>query len=322
MKTASNNRFAQAVADHEDFRTFAFFSANLQKLMPAIPYNRHPALFMEANNYARMAMDDTHNMAWAATYRPSAELLAGMQNPGIIASFHTGPYRLVCTWLARKGIPITIVISADVEKKQTDRNRQVYKQVVNDEVTAYEYLVAEDPLVLRKMIGALKRGRYLVCYIDGHTGVNNNRQGRTSMVMDFMAHQLRVKTGAAELARLARVPIYPLLAYFDEQNHPVLKRFDTLWPCLDGNNGSEAVADRMRRLYGHLHDIVARYPMQWEGWFYIQHDLVHTPGLADGNLFQYYLPFKVADRHFLLHKESFSAFPISPQIYQKLKERV
>ena len=66
---------------------------------------------MEANNYARMAMDDTHNMEWAATCRPSAELLAGMRNPGIIASFHTGPYRLVCTWLARRGIPITIVIS-------------------------------------------------------------------------------------------------------------------------------------------------------------------------------------------------------------------
>src|SRR3546814_4229719 len=114
MITNIKNRFVEAVADHDNLRAFAFFSANLHKLHPGVPYDRHPALFLEANRYARLAMDDQLNIRWVDKYEPPAGFLEGMREPGIIASFHTGPYRLLCMWLARMGVPSTIVFASDV----------------------------------------------------------------------------------------------------------------------------------------------------------------------------------------------------------------
>ena len=315
--------FVEEVADDNRLRAFTFFSANLQKLCPDLLYEQHRSLFLQANRYADLTLDDERNIRWANTLEPPAGLLDGMDRPGIIASFHTGPYRLLCMWLAKQGVPITMVISADVAMRQEQRNRKAYGQVAGGDASAgYEYLYADDPMVLRKMIHALKRGRFLVCYIDGNMGVGKNTQSRNTLTLDFMAHQLRVRTGVAELARIAGVPIYPVMTHFDDHNRPAFQRFGTIDPQAAGNGGKAAVAGWMEQLYGHLGTEVRQHLPQWEGWFYIHHDFVRHKTDIYGGLLRYYLPFKMGGRHFLLNKESYNAQPVTEEVYLLMKAHV
>lgn len=320
MDKTTRIRFSAEMENHDNLRAFAFFSANLHKLLPEVPFEDHASFFMEASRYWQLAGDDQRNLNWVDSCGTQG-WPEGWHKPGIVATFHTGPYRLPTMWLAKQGVPLTLVVSADVARKQHDSYRTSYERIAGSpQAGGYEYLVAEDPMILRKMVRAVQRGRFLLVYVDGHTGVGKNPHGRGTLTMDFLAHQLRVKTGVAELARLARVPIYPVLARFDRQDQPVIERFEML--ALDGTaHGAIGVGEGMAILYRHLATFVRQYPMQWEGWFHVHHDLVRPKGSA-GGLFRHYLPFKLANRCFLLDKGSFRAYPLSEQVYQKLKKSV
>ena len=311
------------VADDTDLRAFAFFSASLHKLMPGVPFQQHRKLYLEAKRFGRLAMDDERNTQWANTLMPQADFLTDMDQPGIIASFHTGPYRLLCMWLAKLGLPITVVIAADVAQEQDALNVKAESQLTkNATAIDYEYLFADDPMILRKMVRALKGGRFLVFYVDGNMGVGKNSKSRNTVTIDFLAHQIRVRTGVAELARRTGAPIYPVLTYYDDACKPVFRRFDAIKPDEAGDSCRGLVTRWMEQLYGHLQNVIQRDAMQWEGWFYIHHDLVLDATARESGLFNHYLPFMVANRYFLLHKDSFNALPIPRTVYQILKARV
>lgn len=306
--------------DDDQLRAFAFFSANVHKLMPNVPYEHHARLFEEADRFVQLAADDRLCHHWLETGACSTAPPVDLTQPGVIAAYHTGPYRLLPMWLAKHGVSITLVVSADVAQNQRD-TYNAWHRLLGAGKGSFAMLDAEDPLVVLKMIRALGRGDFLLVYVDGNMG-SGQAQSRSALTVDFLAHQIRVRTGVAEVARLASVPIYPILSRFDVADRP---QFDVL-PCINPGSARQDrtawVAETMRLIYGHLSGLLADNPMQWEGWYYVHGDMVCGEAAQVTEWFRFYLPFRLREHHFLLHKDSYRAYRLSERLYQQLRKSV
>lgn len=298
--------------------TFTFFSANLSKLLPSVPLAHHPAYFSEAGRYHKMAHDRRNDEAVLHGLRSVMPLSDIRKAPGVIATFHIGAYKLLPLWLINTGIPLTLLVSADVAARERESYRVQSSRFAAEGQPPLELLEAEDPMVIRKMIRSIRRGNWVLIFVDGNEGMATKPSTtcRTNLLMNFLAHKLHVKTGAAELAFLAGCPIYPLALLFDEQLNPKL----TSLPLMAFPKGvrQDAVREIMQVLYGWLARMIRQSPAQWEGWFYVHHDLQHGDKLDYRALLQQFLPFSVGDHRFLLHRDTYGAYPASDGTYRKI----
>lgn len=305
-------------------RSFAFFSANLHQLLPDIPYEEHANLFRQADRYGKLALDTSHHRHGLDSLSWPSGTLPDWARPGIVATFHTGPYRLLPMWLARKGLPITVLLAADIAAAQHvdyEQARHLIETTTGKPIN-YQVLHAENPLVLRQLLRALQQGRFVVIYVDGQLGAAAAGPGRLrdthgTLELDFMGRPMRVRTGVAELARLSGRPIYPWTMSFDAADQPVLHPGPVL-SIPAGPRDPAIIQQVMEQLYAYLAQSVSDRPMQWEGWYYVHHDLTRARSDAKGGMLRHYLPFCFADRYFLLHKDSLTVQVISSRVYQKL----
>ena len=293
---------------------FTFFSANLHKLLPHIPLADHAAYFKQAAHYQRMAHDRQHDRSVLKHLAAHQGLPYGMLNePGVVATFHLGAFKLLPLWLINSGIPLTLLVSADIATKEYDNYQAM---AANAGARApLEVLPANEPMVMRKMVRAIERGNWVVVFLDGIEGVGRSRSGRTDLTVDFLAHRLHVKSGVAELAHLAKCPIYPLVLTYDGTANPMpnVLHLPALKPL--AQTRQVAVQQTMEALYGWLAGLVYRCPAQWERWFYIHHDLEHDSALDNGALMLQFLPLTTGKNHFLLHRDTYGAYSASERVY-------
>jgi len=297
---------------------FTFFSANLSRLLPEVSLSDHPAYFNQAGRYHKMAHDRRNDALALKILRKAKPMDTIPKEPGVIATFHIGAYKLLPLWLISCGIPLTLLVSADIAAKERKTYQALSLRFAAEGQPPVEILEAEDPLVIRKMIRSIGRGNWVLIFLDGNEGAvaKQSATSRTDLLIDFLAHKLRVKTGVAELAFLARCPIYPLALRFDEQLNP---KPMSLAP-IDFPDGQRQDATReiMERLYRWLAAMIYQFPAQWEGWFYVHHNLQHRDAVDHRTLLQQFLPFSVHGHPFILHRETYGAYPASEQTFRKL----
>lgn len=102
--------------------------------------------------------------------RGAHSLPDGLPEWGILLSFHYGPYRLLPKILLAAGYKVALVASAKV----LDREREQYRVQLEQEgigQQALHCLDADDPVVLKKMLRAVKNEGYIVLvYLDADEG--------------------------------------------------------------------------------------------------------------------------------------------------------
>lgn len=302
-------------------RTFAFFSANLHQLLPHIPYEEHLTLYNQSTRFGRLALDESRSQRWLQEDFLPPEILRTLSRPGIIATFHTGPYRVLPMWLALKGRPVTVLVSGDVAENQGVQFDETYRYLcAQSALTApYSCLVAEDPFVLRKMLRALDQGHYLVIYVDGHTGTGAVTKRKDTSVLDFLGRPLQIRTGVAELARISSAPIYPMMMKFDTVDKPTIIAGQP-YGFQNTARQPEEIHSVMKMLYSGLEIFLEEHAMQWEGWYHIHHDLLMARHSPNGGILRHYMPFQLGNRYFLLHKDSLSSFSINAAVYHQVKK--
>src|SRR5690606_10611134 len=191
------------------------------------------------------------------------------------ATFHIGAYRLLATWFIHRRIPLTLLVTAGRAAAETRNHQAAVEQLEGDgDPAAFDLLQAEDPMVMRKLVRAMESGYYVLAFLDGNQGVERpvHVPCRQDLEVPFLAHRLRVKTGIAELAYLTGRPVYPLAVLRTDGGELAPVSMQPLVRPSDAVR-SEFVRHTMQNLYGWLAELVARHPMQWEGWFYVHHDL-------------------------------------------------
>lgn len=249
---------------------FARFSANLYHCLPALPLERHEALFSEACAHQALAV------AEQACAEQTNRLLAQpvfpelVRTPGIIATYHFGSYRLIGKWLAMHRIPFALVLASSVYRMQGPVFQEIIRKSAGED-TRFTLIDAENRLSLIHMKRALDSGHHLLVYLDGNTGAGS---GKHACEVPFLEGRLRVRAGTAYLAAMTRSPIYPIA---NRRNDSYQNRFEMASPIHVAAKRSMrdlAITDTMVELYGWLAGMVRDSPAQWEAWFYLHHGLV------------------------------------------------
>lgn len=268
-----------------------FLRANLSHFMPDLTSDRHEAIYLRLlTNHWLSAQSfryvDFGSLAYMAVGGDTDFLQpSDLPRPArIFCTYHLGGYRGIMVMLLNAGYHLTLVIDRKTLTKQ-----QTYIGGVSDQLRAFnskagsiEILEAENPAIGRQMAGALHKGRSVLIFLDGNTGVGglydrNNRQLRISFLNGIIVS----RTGIAVLAHATRTPIIPLISYYKTVEGCELPYYDSL-PTIHPQPGISAevfVRQTTQQLYDHLANYLRQYVDQWESWFY-WHKFLDQDGLA------------------------------------------
>lgn len=251
----------------------ALFRANIYHFLPDYPASRYDELYRQVCANQRQAADDYRQARpeWIASR--CLELggwLARVQaRPGIIATYHTGSYRLLNLCLATAGLPLALLVSAEVAARERQSMLLKQQRLTKDARPDRPLVVleAEDPHILRKTGRLLAQGYYVVFYVDGNTGAAEGRSTHL-LQLPFLAGRLNVRQGIPLLSYLAGVPVYPIRC--DRQHGvPHFVCADPMVPH-PGETRNDYAVRVMAMLYRFLEVALEQDPATWECWRYIQ----------------------------------------------------
>ena len=302
----------------DQWRTFAFYSANLQCLMPGVPLEQHKAYFEQTQRL--QDFNSLNNSLEQLDLLKDAKWADGISAPGIVATFHMGPYHLVCGWLMRQGIPFSLVLSDDIFQHKAASYSRLYREVTGCATSSEDFglINAANPHSLFQMRRAMMKGHLLLVYVDGNTGVRD----QSGLPLNFLDGTLRVKTGVAYLSYLMQCQVYPVLCHWEEKRAQ-WKAAEPILPYA-GESRQQYVQRCMTVVYGLLADSLPQYTPQWEGWKYVHHDIHAGDGKPNRRKLDrhmpvtQFMPFTLGSATFLLERKRLQAYPIPAQVYRRV----
>jgi lauroyl/myristoyl acyltransferase len=323
-----------------------FLRANLSHFCPDVPTERHEAIYfrlltnhwlsarsfryVDFGSLAHMGINgDTDFLKLTDAPRPSR----------IFCTYHLGGYRAVLAMLLNAGYPLTLVIDNRTLKSQKEYIENISAQLnqYNQASASIDMLDAESPAIGRQMAGALHKGRSILIFLDGNTGVGgiyqrNNRQLRVS----FLNKTIVSRSGIATLAHATRTPIIPIISYYKTVDGVEIPYYDCL-PAIEPKAvpAEVFVRETTQQLYDLLADYVRRYVDQWESWFYFHKFLdfdaltatssddepvVDAPVTAFRFNEERYSLFKIEQTSYLFDRQTYQAFPLTDDAFDWLHQ--
>ncbi len=255
-------------------------SAGLRNYLPLLPTTTHAQLYREMLFYKQVSVWEQTDVRALEYVQTEGEGLATLQEPQkgpfIFCTMHTGSYRLLNLYLIQQGIPFTLVIGHAVLQREGKAFEQVYAYL--NKPGSLPLIDAEQSSAGIQMLRALKEGRSLVLYLDGHTGAGADTVANSnSCIVDFLGQQLYARKGIAHLAHAAKVPILPVACYCSNISRIHLHFYAAILPDAQQERALFALqtTQALYKLFGRL---IERYPGQWEGWLTLhQTALVSEP---------------------------------------------
>ncbi len=118
-----------------------------------------------------------------------------------------------------------------------------------------------------KLLQQLRKGHVVLMHVDGNAGLSGKRGTNSRCLVQFANFPISVKTGIANLAWIANVPILPIIALANGMDEG---RIICGEPILRPESSSVSsrdtfVQDTMQSLYSILEKYGRQYPEQWPG---------------------------------------------------------
>ncbi|WP_134090840.1 hypothetical protein [Olivibacter sp. XZL3] len=315
--------FSLAKANDRTLYHYAFFSANLHRFLPHIPWHEHARLFKEmALNQSLSLLDMQYATVFADnTLQTAVENLRDQlqAQPGIVVTFHTGSYRLLNFLLTKAGVPISLVVSKHTYMKEGEAFREAFRKLGNG-TGHFDLIVAEQPQALLRMVRSLKDGNNLLLYMDGNTGM----RARLNQLeeISWFGKPLFVRRGVPYLAHAAQVPIYPVLSERGATGVDllILSKIDPAGFV----QRTAFIAETCQHLYALLEAVLQKQPEQWTCWPYIHRNLGPSisgnPLSEPENQLSCWSVFKFGSDCYLFDKINYQFFMITSEMYKDCVE--
>jgi lauroyl/myristoyl acyltransferase len=316
--------------------SYNMVSASLLNFLPDIPQQNHLKLYKHILYYQQCSMLDQMHPELTDTIiaeNESQKLLHQLRRePSIIVTFHTGSYRLLNLYLMRGAIPFALVLSSEVLCRQGEEIKRIFAECAGGNLDL-ECINAEAANAALLMLGALRRGKSLLVYIDGNTGSTAGAENLFPTA--FLNGRLLVRKGVSVIAHISNRPIHCMATYYDETDKLNLQYLGEIRP-MTGEPRDTFTARSISQIYIHLASIVHRYPAQWEAWLYL-HKSVHLSAAnkalpviqqhnfpAAHNFYRFnsneFSTFIVDEQYYLLHKRSYTFYLIDRCLFECLSQ--
>lgn len=240
-------------------QAFTSASAAMRHLLPHISFQEQEHLLSRLDFFIRLQnFDENFDLRDITTIEGNVEQI-DPGHPHIFCTFHYGSYRNVAQHLAFQHIKFSLLLTRDVLENQATR----WRSLPNAECC--EFLAAEDPLVVKRCISAIRSGRSILVYVDGNSGVGGEtiREDGAMVTIPFLGGTIHVRHGIYALSRLSGLPIVPLINVFDE----IDKRRLLVGELISCPKWKTA-HDCMESVFSILAEQIKRDAAQWEGWIY------------------------------------------------------
>lgn len=274
MHTIQNDVHAISVTGSVDwYRRFALFSTNLGLMLPDIPFIEHEKLFKKTLINQRLSFLDeefhqTIPLFWRADRKLDMKHL--LAYPAIIATFHTGSYRLISYLLMQSNVPIALLLSHDVKRLQGQAILERAEHLGGRH--RCRLVEAEKPTAPFQLMRAVKEGYTVLAYLDGNTGSGMPLINKNLVTINFLNGRLRARQGLFFLANKLKVPLYGIIS----RRLPEVGV--ELWFNREYQPGESMLESSYRtgavhQLYSDLGQEIRKEPWQWDHWFFLHESL-------------------------------------------------
>jgi hypothetical protein len=330
-----------------------FFSANLSRLLPSMPIDLHEQYYFDFMTYRALAVHQSQkadtvtdlitegNMNFMSSIRAE---------PRIFCTFHLGSYRSLMGFMIREGLDFALLLDQRTYQEQGEDILRSFTAIKAHFSSQASYFVVnvEKPGSLLSVFQHVGKGRSLITYLDGNTGMGGIAVDNPSVYLDiaFLGQPFRSRKGVALLSYLCNRPIIPAISYYANGEPP-----GTLWfgtPIPPPADRSAAVKDSFveritKDLYNILEDHLRIYPLQWEPWLYVHKfldiprlknrltpdtriigDGKEEPGSGESALLTFnhqgFGLFKIDDQGILFEKNAYQSYVIDRQAFDILSD--
>lgn len=316
---------------------FNLVAANIKQIFPYLNFNSHRDIFKNISLYQKLSKLDQFyiNSIEDCELIDFTESVNNMINekPFIFTTFHLGSYRIINHFLTRKGISFDLLVA----KKTFERERNLFEEIFNhNKITENQeigLIDVENNKAIFKMIKSLKKGRSLLVYMDGNSGIGSiSKKSTNLMPIKFGNGEIFVRKGAIDISFITNVPILNIIS-FVFNGHTKLKFF----PIINVNDRTKEGYTNyaINEIYRQFETLLMKYPDQWEGWFYI-HKIINIKNRPFSNIdydkikneekysFNYhdYGIFNTCENYFLFNKNNLLSYNIGINLFLRLYESI
>lgn len=224
-------------------------------------------------------------------------------HPGILFTFHFGPYRLLPRLLVAAGYRLTLLVSATVlEREQESYRLMLSRMGLSPE--HFECLDAGDPLVLRKLLHAVAMDRIVLVFLDANeSSVKMQEKERAGRLrVPFGGSYFYWRSNLLKLAHRYDLPVQAL--HLKPDGAGTTQSWQLAEPRVILNSGSktpEALLEALTSLQQTFQEMIDLDWTAWENWALIHHylkaDSKNTRGLTRQG--GWMLPFSFTDKAYL-----------------------
>ncbi len=197
----------------------------------------------------------------------------------ILAPAHFGPYRWLAIELVARGYPVTLLIDPDNQASVDTDVRARMQQVFPDlDWGRFETVNSGEPTALWQLARALQRGRVVLMFADGNSGIDGRAGRRGALHLTFLGQTIRVRPGIAALAGTAGVALIPVFPH-EHRRYPTFRLDQPI--AREPEESKRAFRERaMRELYARLEREILARPGDWEEWWLLPQWLEGPPKVA------------------------------------------
>ncbi|WP_404274001.1 hypothetical protein [Olivibacter sp. EAT-5] len=316
---------------------FQVVSASFRNFLPSMEYGEHESNFFklltnQQQSYFEQSLPDVPKNL---KVRFHGYALQDIKNrPGVIATFHSGSFRMIGHYLAKNDIPFVLVVSKDGMQRETELVDSKYNSQKIEHL-GFNLINANDKNSLLRINRELRDGKNILVYVDGNTGTGNDLTGRNLLSIPFLNQRIKIRAGAAFISYISNTPIYPVVSTRQWKLVPCLGFFPPILPNKERNR-QIFIEQAISRIYKYLENAVSEKPWQWETWLHLHEhaDIVNPIAeqisepivtetkkkrLVKFNKEDYSF-FSIAGKYFLFRKRDYQCFGIERWLYQRLEQ--
>lgn len=319
-----------------DLKNFHFMSANLNRMLPSIPQEKHKEIYHSILSYRALQGIDTkfyEHFDGVEDYEQFNMSKIEKDIPAIFVSFHLGSFRSALAFLVKKNLNVVLLIDPlpyKLQKKSILGQFNDMKDAFCSKSNLIIYPADRKDLAIR-LLDKTKSGYSVLAFIDGNTGYNGVFNQSHSTRIDFLGQKIYMRKGLAILSYFTKCPIIPMLSVYNKELSPRWKIYDAIYP--DYSKTANDFADAtVRKLFAIFEKALLQNYKQWEGWLYI-HKFMQLDNLKERDHNQSVVRvedlkvnrlaglFMQDDKYYVLNKEDYSIIQISESIFEILLKK-
>lgn len=316
---------------------FQVVSASFRNFLPSLEYGEHETNFFkmltnQQQSYFEQSLQDVPENLKVRFHGYTLQDIKA--RPGVIATFHSGSFRMIGHYLAKNDVPFALVVSKNGMQKENELVNMKYDSQKIEHL-GFNLINANDKNSLLRINRELRDGKNILVYVDGNTGTGGDLTSRNLISIPFLNQHIKVRAGAAFISYLSKSPIYPVVSTRQRKFVPRLDFFPLILPNKERNR-QMFVEQAVSRIYKYLENAVSEKPWQWETWLHLHEhaDIVNPiaeqisePIITEGKkkrLIRFneedYSFFSIAGKYFLFRKRDYQCFGIERWLYRRLEQ--